>query len=405
MKPGGFVTHIIFFSTLIMTLTSLTPAIFPALIAKVSSNFEDTLNVNPFEFGSLAFPILATNIIILTLVAAHYTNKTPQKISNSIRFIFNFEISKKITTMVLTAMIIFYISMSIGELFDNKFDSDYYGIFKPWLETFDVFRLPDNQLNRDFGHHIQLFFEVISMKVFGNYKVIPFIASIALLITIYFFTLEISKKRFASIIAVLITMQSGVFLFYDTSVSYTNLWALFYLLTLYTVYKKWQLSAISFILATLSKGLTATFLPVIFFFAYRSNVPSRKKIIISYATMVVLGVVFFAITGTTLNPVNTKSFDMIGFLSGFTAFGFEFTHDIVISSSLLSLVIGLFILSKKGNVHADSIMLIILIMLSSAPLLTALSDNQNLPYRFVPVVVFFSIGVGMILSKKSIVQV
>lgn len=404
MKPGGLVTSVIFVSTLIVVIISLIPAVFPALMTRMSSNFEDSLNVNPFEFGLLALPILSTNAIVLTLVVVHHKNKLPQKITNAIKFVFNFEISSQVAFLVFVIITGFYIMASIGELFNNKFDSDYYGIFKPWLETFDVFTLPDNQLNRDFGHHVQLFFEVISMKVFGNYKVIPFIASIASLIVIYFLTLEISKKRFAGIISVIVTVQSSVFLFYDTSVSYTNLWVLFYLLALYTIYKKWQLSTISFILATLSKGLTSIFLPVTLFFIYRAEIPSRKKviIIISYIIMAGIGIGFLSITGAKLNPVSSKSFDVISFLNGFTSFGFGFVHDVVIVSFLLSLIIGLFIVSKRGNAQADSIMLIILIMLASAPFLSALSVNQNLPYRFVPLVVFFSIGVGVILSKRPI---
>jgi len=40
-------------------------------------------------------------------------------------------------------------------------------------------------------------------------------------------------------------------------------------------------------------------------------------------------------------------------------------------------------------------------MLLIAPLLTGFTDQTSQPYRFVPFVVFFAIGVGVLLSKRS----
>jgi len=40
-------------------------------------------------------------------------------------------------------------------------------------------------------------------------------------------------------------------------------------------------------------------------------------------------------------------------------------------------------------------------MLFSAPLVTGFTDITNQPYRFIPLVVFFAMGVGMLLSKKE----
>jgi hypothetical protein len=111
-----------------------------------------------------------------------------------------------------------------------------------------------------------------------------------------------------------------------------------------------------------------------------------------------------AYSGTSLNPVTTKKFDATNFMKGFSAFGFEFRQDVLIASFLLPLIVGLFILSKKGNIHADSVMMVMTIMLISAPVLVGTSDHQNTPYRFVPLVVFFAIGAGLFFSKKPIVQ-
>ena len=39
-------------------------------------------------------------------------------------------------------------------------------------------------------------------------------------------------------------------------------------------------------------------------------------------------------------------------------------------------------------------------MLVSAPFMGGFSDSQNMPYRFVTLIVFFAVGVGILLSKK-----
>jgi len=40
-------------------------------------------------------------------------------------------------------------------------------------------------------------------------------------------------------------------------------------------------------------------------------------------------------------------------------------------------------------------------MLLIAPFLTGFSDQTNQPYRFVPFVTFFAVGVGILLSKTK----
>jgi hypothetical protein len=50
-------------------------------------------------------------------------------------------------------------------------------------------------------------------------------------------------------------------------------------------------------------------------------------------------------------------------------------------------------------------MFFILTMLLYSPFLAALSNATNTPYRFVPMIIFFAIGVGVLLSKRTKKQV
>ena len=61
---------------------------------------------------------------------------------------------------------------------------------------------------------------------------------------------------------------------------------------------------------------------------------------------------------------------------------------------------GLFFKSRHGFKEADSVTFLILGMILSAIFIPALGVSINTPYRFIPLVVFFAIGVGVLLSKK-----
>jgi len=235
-EKSCLVNWLIFLPTLGFVLITLTSILFPAFLIRTVSVFEDNAGINPFETGIWTYPFLITNFIIFGVWFLYFEKRLPSPITKSINFIFNYEISSKLAFFVIIIIIGTYVTASVGELFNGQFLPDFYDRGESRLENYDVTRIGDWGLSK----HFTLFLTSSSMQLFGNYKVIPFIASIALLVLTYFVTFEISKKRFAGIVAMLIVLQSGVFLFYDTTVAYPNYWIVFYLLSLYLVYKKWQ---------------------------------------------------------------------------------------------------------------------------------------------------------------------
>jgi len=396
IQRKGLVRWIVFLTTLMVVLISLTSAIFPALLLRTFGGFEDVVGINPFEIGEWAYPLLVTNLVLLCIGILYLKNRLGQLPIKSIKFIFNFEVSNRVAFLVMVILIGFYISFSVGELFDGKFQADFKVHFEDWLEIYSVTEFNVTPI----GYHLQFFLETISMQVFENYKVIPFIASIALLVLTYIVTVEISKKRFAGIVSMVIVLLSNVFLMYDTSVTYPNFWILFYLLSLYLILKKWPLSPISYVASALSKPLTVAFLPMTLFFVYRTNISKKKKIhiVISYGVIVALGIIFLTITDTSL--VGGSIFNIHDFWSGFTAFYISLRFDGIVLVFILPLIVGLFIASRRGIRHADSIMFLIMGILLSGPLVQGFSDVINVPYRFIPLIVFFAIGTGILLSRK-----
>lgn len=64
-------------------------------------------------------------------------------------------------------------------------------------------------------------------------------------------------------------------------------------------------------------------------------------------------------------------------------------------------MVGLFVASRKGVHQADSLMVLIAGILLSFPLLIGFTSLTNQPYRFISLVVFFAIGVGILLSNSK----
>ena len=92
------------------------------------------------------------------------------------------------------------------------------------------------------------------------------------------------------------------------------------------------------------------------------------------------------------------SFETDRFWEGFTSFAFQMRLDPLTILFLIPLIFGLFLSSKKFK-HTNSISILIAGVLLSGPILAGMTDQTNQPYRFIPVIVFFAIGVGMLFPK------
>jgi len=242
------------------------------------------------------------------------------------------------------------------------------------------------------------------LEIFQNVKVIPFIGSISLLLLTYFFTAKIANKRFAGLVAMVILLQSYTFLRYDTAATYSNFWTLFYLLSLYVIYKRWYLSPVSLVLSIFSKLLSAIFLPMTLFFTYRANIPRRKKINIMITYGVLVSVMLVGAFLIDFGPRFIEPFSNFDFWDGFTTWASMLRLDGLVLLFLLPLTVGLFMISRKGLREADSILILLGGILISAPILAAFTDFEIQPYRYMPLIVFFAVGVGILLSKKIIQQ-
>ena len=396
---SSIIPWIVFLFSISIVLISFVSVVFPSLLL-VSDTVVipgvEPVTPDPFETGVWSGGVIVSSIITIGLVFLYFKNKLPHSLSRLFSKLQAFEISKNSAFIILAVLLIIYTGMAYTEISSQEIYADYVGVIDR-LESWS----PDQIIN-SFEPHVRYFFLKSSIDLFGNDRVIPLLTSVALLVVTYFFTKMITQKRFAGIVSVLIIMQSSVFLIYDTTVSYTNFWILFYLLSLYLVYRFWALSPVLYLASIFSKALTATFLPMSIYFILRSEIPRKQKAITAGITIIMILVGGAVAMGSFSEIQNIQEeFDEKEFWMGFTSFAYQLRFDGLIMLFMIPLMVGLFLVAKSGIKHGESIMVLISGMLLITPFLTGFTNQTNQPYRFVPLVVFFAVGVGMLLSKRQ----
>ena len=421
----GKLSWIVFLFTLFVVLISLVSFVFPALlISEMGSGntieetgVKGTYKINPYELGHWAVPLFVVNIIVFTMFVLYRWNKLPDSIKHGLKSLFSFEISKKTAVVIILIIMTGYIAFSSMELTEDEIWPDWdqveerlQGDKGPAGNAVPCDIIVSNPnctgwpytnptVSSGFEPHVRYFLLKLSVTLFDNFKIFPFFASIALLLVTYLFTTLITGKRFAGIISLIIMVQSNLFLSFDTSPTYSNFWTLFYVLSLYLAVRLWMVSPAIYLLSIFAKVLTVAFLPMSIFFVLSSDISKKKKAFVVLVSMIIVagGVIIFA----TQNLAETEGAGLNSdeFWSGLSSFANQIRHDGLIVLFILPLVFGLFMVSKRSR-YANSIMLMIAGMLVIVPLISGFTEITNQPYRLMPLVFFFAIGVGTLLSKR-----
>ena len=363
------------------------------------------------------FGLFISNIIVFTVFALYYCNKLPDSIRHALESLFSFEISRKTAVVIFLIILAGYVAFSSVELTEDETWEDWDRVKErlegdmqkgPMNESCDIMMTIEHcygwpranpTISSGFEPHARYFLLKLSVELFDNYKIFPFFASIGLLLVTYLFATLITGKRFAGIISLVIMVQSNLFLSFDTSPTYSNFWALFYVLSLYLAVRLWMVSPAIYLLSIFAKVLTVTFVPMSIFFVLSSDIPKKKKAFVALVSVIIVagGVVIFA----TQNLAETEGtgWNSDEFWTGMSSFANQIRHDGLVVLFVLPLVFGLFMVSKRSR-YANSIMLMIAGMLVITPLISGFTEITNQPYRFVPLVFFFAMGVGTLLSKR-----
>jgi hypothetical protein len=387
----------VFIPTVAIVLLSLSSVVFPALLTRSTSPFQGVVAtpefIDPFQAGVLAIPLVVINVILLG-IGVTYRKKKEYKYRPMISRFSNVEVSRKQAIIGIIILLAIFVSLTAGTLSKEETWVDYQGV-KDRVQSWTI-----SDFIHSFEPHVRYLLLSASLHIFGNIRVIPFITSIALLLTTYFFTKNITQKRFAGLVSMGVLLQSQIFVGYSTSASYDNSWILLYLFGLYLMQKFWPPSPISYVVSIFSKALTVAFLPMTLYFIARSTLSRRSKII-SLSSYGVVMISMIAGISYIESGINSTSFDFSQFWQGFSSMAIQMRFDYITVLFLLPLTVMLFFASRRGILHEDSILIFILSILLISPILPTFTDQTNQPYRFVSLVVFFAIGVGVLLSKRT----
>jgi len=400
MENSQKVSYAVFFCTFVVVLLIFIPLIFPALFSSFFGMFGE--NLNPFESNNHSIFLIVSNVVFFGFGVAYYKKKIPSLISDGIDKIRTFEISKKIALISLAVILAVYVGLSTPELFiDESTQWGDYAVLETALEIWPFGEHDSIYIKEQNDRYVRMFLLDVSLDIFQNIKLLPFIASILVVVFTYLITVQFCQKRFAGIISVIILLQSYTFLKYDTVAVYENFWVLFFLISLYVIQKKWFLSPVFYVLAFFTKAYVAPFFIMPLFTTYRSQISRRTKIamLISYVAVIVLVITLVSAGDSVYSDI--IEIDNSKFILGFQAISSQLRFDFFFIMALLPVTVGLMFLSKNKLKHADSILILIFGTIIASPLLVAFTFHYEiLPYRFIPLLVFFSIGVGMFFSKK-----
>ena len=402
---SNVLSYLVFLSTISIVIISLFAIIFPGFF--ISIYFPYNVEIDPFEPSIWLIPVSSFSFVFLVLGFVYYKRKLPVQVYKCIQFILNFEISKRITVILGIIIFVFYIGFSVNELSINE-EGQFpdYNILKAALQIWPSTESDDIYVQEQNSRYVRMLLLGTSLEIFQNIKILPFVASISLLIVTFFLTYQISHKRFSGIVALLIILQSHTFLFFDTVAVFENFWILFFLISLYLINRKWQLSSILYLLALFSKAFIFVFFLSTIFYIYRARISSRKKIwaMCSYGGVILIILAVFSfgdsVYGDIINISDSEFFLALNTL------GYTLRYDVFIILSLLPVTIGLFFTSRRGFLQADSILILILASLLAGPFISMLTGFYLqqvliLPYRLLPLIVFVAIGIGVFLSKKN----
>ena len=396
------VSYAVFFCTLLVVSLTIISLVFPALFSSYFGKFGE--NLDPFESNNQSISFIVSNVVIFGFGIAYYKKKIPSSLHDLVEKIRTFEISKRVAIISLAVILVVYVGLSTPELFiDESTQWGDYRILEEGLEIWPFGQSDDVIIQEQNDRYVRMFLLDASLDVFQNIKLLPFIASILVVVFTYLITVQFCQKRFAGIIAVIVLLQSYTFLKFDTTAVYENFWVLFFLISLYVIEKKWFLSPIFYILAFYTKAYVAPFFLLTLFTTYRSQISRRTKItiLISYV-IIVSAAIAIIFLGDTVYP-DVIDVNPSKFILGFQVIIAQLRFDLFFIMTLLPVTIGLMFLSKNKLKHADTILILIFGTIIASPILVTFTYHYEiLPYRFIPLLVFFSIGIGMFFSKKLV---
>ncbi|MDC0041767.1 hypothetical protein OAJ50_03485 [Candidatus Nitrosopelagicus sp.] len=397
----GISLNVVFLFALILVGVSLLSVIFPALILHEFGHIS-TDQYDKFDIGNNAILLVVSNVLILSIGYLYKKNKF-SSFSSCINKIRNFEVSKKQSLIAGIIILVVYSAITIPELtIDESSQFPDYRILIEGLDSFPETNSGNMVIDEQNSRFVRMLLLGFSQDFLNNIKIVPLIFSIILVSISGLVAVEISRRRIAGLITMIILLQGYTFLEYDTIAVYENLWVTFFLLSIYTIHKKWHFSGIFYLLSVFSKAFSTPFLILNVYYVLRSenNRSIKIRILISYGIIILIMLGLFSLGNTIYDDIIQIDFNR--FMNSLSDFSSQMRFDIFLLVMLLPTIVALFFVSRNGLKHAESLLFFIPSLLLAGPLVALLTDFYViLPYRFIPLIAFISISIGIVIFRNT----
>lgn len=230
---------------------------------------------------------------------------------------------------------------------------------------------------------------IASKTLTGNYHTFSIISSITLLIVTYLLAFKITQNRMASIISVMVLDFSRTFLWYSDSIPYPGFWCVLFFMSLYP-FKNKLIKPVSYLLSFVMKAQALAFLPLTIF---REN---DKRIKIFY---IVLGVGAAGLA-SLLKWTRVDGFNIHNLVPPYVVFEI-ILQDVWLIIGFFPLAAILFYLYRKKVDWAGTVLSGMIWSLFFQYGLALFTTYGAFSERMLPFVVFFALGVGLVISKKE----
>jgi len=123
--------------------------------------------------------------------------------------ILEFDLSKKISILIVIVTLVIYVSLTYHEIFEDEYqivgaDFAYTMEFLNDKQILEFLKLPTDIFVLD----IRGILLKLSILIFDTIRFIPFVVSILLLVLVYFFTLKITENTLAGLLSFFLLIQN-----------------------------------------------------------------------------------------------------------------------------------------------------------------------------------------------------
>jgi hypothetical protein len=251
----------------------------------------------------------------------------------------------------------------------------------------------------------------LSDDIFGEYRIIPFISSGLLLGIVYLFTVQVAKRNYSGLIAVLFLLHSAIFYKYDLTITYPTFWAVFLFGSLYLCHTRMGLMSPLVLLAGVpAKIINIINAPMLVGYVLFSDIPKERKKNILYGVIAIVGIVigliilsYFIVPSLyyqILFFVNVQSqFDLEDFLWWLGMWSLQLYTDKISLFMIFILLPVLFIMKKEKVANSGAILFMLIVTILQSAFVVGFTKYTVEDYRFLHMVIL--IGVGLALAVPN----